>query len=219
MSWSKQNNLLEQNLAPWNQNSQRLKKGVLPQQVEVGWSSKLFLCCKCSGLVFCSIFFHTELLPKITLEASEGFLLFREHHFVVCQVEGTWKIPKQTLCACMFFHFWFLSYYYESTVPPSIYYSAKITRELALFSQDRVSPSARIVEITSEVHSCTSLMRQLEPHSLLHWLTEQKLLRKCEASGFLCYFNVIVGNFSKKSRFSLTIVSLLGKIIRKEAHQ
>lgn len=65
---------------------------------------------------------------------------------------------------------------------------------------------------------CNSLMRQFKPHSLLHWLTEQKLLRKCEASGFLFYFKVNVGNFSKKSRFGLKIVSPLGKILRKEAH-
>lgn len=49
-------------------------------------------------------------------------------------------------------------------------------------------------------------MRQLEPHSLLHWLTEHKLLGKCEASGFLFYFKVVVGNISKKSRFGLTVV-------------
>lgn len=75
------------------------------------------------------------------------------------------------------------------------------------------------MEITSEVHSCASLMRQLEPHSLLHWLTEHKLLGKCEASGFLFYFKVVVGNLSKKSRLGLTVFSLLGKMLRKEAHQ
>jgi len=99
-----------------------------------------------------------------------------------------------------------------SNIPTSIYYKANI-RELALFSQDHVSQSTCIV------HSCTSLMRQLEPYSLLHPVTEQNLFRKCEASGFIFYFKVIVGYFSVKSRFGHTIVSLLGKILRKEAHR
>lgn len=74
------------------------------------------------------------------------------------------------------------------------------------------------MEIPSEVHSCASVMRQLEPHSLLHWLTEHKLLGKWEASVFLFYFKLVVGNLSKKSRFGLTVSSLLGKILKEEAH-
>lgn len=52
---------------------------------------------------------------------------------------------------------------------------------------------------------------------LLCWLTERKLLRKCENSGFLFYFKVIVRNFSKKADLAFIIVSLLVKTLRKEA--
>lgn len=56
-------------------------KGRVPQQVEVGWSSKLSLCFKCFSLFFCSSFLYTEVLPKISQYASEWFLLFREDQF------------------------------------------------------------------------------------------------------------------------------------------
>lgn len=58
------------------------------------------------------------------------------------------------------------------------------------------------VEIISEVHSCASL-RQFEPHSLLHCLTEHKLLGKCEASGFLFFIKVVVGISQRKTDWAL----------------
>lgn len=158
---------------------------------------------------FCSSFLCTEVLPKISQYASElSFGLRASFH----SVSSGWDLKntkaKLFVLVC-FFHSRFFSYYYESTVPTSIYNKAKTIRGLALFSQDHVSLSACVVEITSEVHSCTSLMRQPEPPACC--IDLHKLLRKCEASGFLFYFLVIVGNFSKKSRFGLTVISPLGK--------
>lgn len=91
MSWSKQNHLLDQNLAPQNQNSQRLEKGVYHSKLKLVEVQNSLHALSVSVWFFVPAFYR-DALPKISqyalnnFDCSEKTILRASLH----SVSGTW---------------------------------------------------------------------------------------------------------------------------------